>query len=238
MRKTQWFQHLGSVVTVGILSCAGLAHAADEAKTAEVLVKVLKAGRVVVSDHQELINDASKGDKGFTPAYFEGKWKAKYKDTNKSEMPTSNVVDALVESGKEVVGDAQALINKQGTGFKGFLPALWGRKTGEKFGQKSGIRLKQTSEHYRFAGNKPDEFEAEVLKEFASPAYPKGKNLVKTVAMGGNQVTRYMSPEYASKSCLGCHGEPKGEKDLTGMKKEGYKEGDLAGAISVLIPVK
>src|ERR1051325_9398272 len=54
-----------AAVVVGL--CAGSASAADEAKTAEMLIKVLKAGRVVVSDHQELLNDANKGDKGFTP---------------------------------------------------------------------------------------------------------------------------------------------------------------------------
>ena len=29
-----------------------------------------------------------------------------------------------------------------------------------------------------------------------------------------------------------------GERDITGMKKEGWKEGDLAGAISVVLPLK
>jgi len=37
---------------------------------------------------------------------------------------------------------------------------------------------------------------------------------------------------------LKCHGEPAGEIDVTGHKKEGYKEGDLRGAISVAFPVR
>jgi hypothetical protein len=238
MTSTRRLQATASLFTTVFLACAGPALAGDEAKTAETVVKVLKAGRLVVSEHQDLINDASKGDKGFTPKYFEEKWKAKYKEVYKSEFPKSKVVEALVESGTAVVAESQALINKPGTGFKGFLPALWGRKTGEKFGKKTGIRLKQTSEHYRFAGNKPDEFEAEVLKQMADPAYPKGKEVVKTVTMEGKQAVRYMAPDYATKSCLVCHGEPKGEKDITGMQKEGYKEGDLAGAISVMMPVQ
>jgi Protein of unknown function (DUF3365) len=230
---------IASVFAAGlVVLCAGPASAADEAKTAEMLIKVLKAGRVVVSDHQELLNDANKGDKGFTPSYFEGKWKDKYKEQNKTEMPQTKETTVLVESGKEAVAEAQALVNKSGMGFKGFIPALWGRKAGEKFSQKTGIRLKQTSEHYRFAGNKPDDFEADVLKQFSDGKYPKGQPLSKTVSMDGKQVLRMMTPEYAAKSCLSCHGEPKGDKDVTGMKKEGYKEGDLAGAISVVVPVK
>jgi general secretion pathway protein A len=221
---------------------AAPSYAGDEAKTAELLVKVLKAGRTVVAEHQDLINDAGKGDKGFTPAYFEGKWAEKYKEVNKSELKqaaaSSPAVATLIEIGKDTVAEAQPIINKQGMAFKGFLPALWGRKTGDKFSQKTGIRLKQTAEQYRFAGNKPDDYEMGVLKQFADPSYPKGKEVVKTVSMEGKEMLRYMAPEYAGKACLKCHGEPKGEKDITGGKKEGYKEGGLAGAISVTVPVK
>jgi hypothetical protein len=37
---------------------------------------------------------------------------------------------------------------------------------------------------------------------------------------------------------LSCHGEPKGQPDVSGYKKEGAKEGDLGGAISVKVPLK
>jgi len=47
-----------------------------------------------------------------------------------------------------------------------------------------------------------------------------------------------MDPEYAGPTCLSCHGAPKGERDVTGMKKEGWKEGELAGAISIVLPLK
>ena len=46
---------------------------------------------------------------------------------------------------------------------------------------------------------------------------------------------RLLIPEYYGKSCLGCHGEPKGERDITGGKKEGGRLGELGGAISVSI---
>ena len=238
MKKRQVFRSVAGVIGVGLLSFAAPAYAGGEGKVADVVVKALKAGRAVVSENQSLINDESKGDKGFTSDSFAKQWAEKYKETYKSDMPKSDVVEALLSSGKEVVDQAQTLINKQGMGFKGFLPALWGRKTGEKFGQKTGITLKQTAQLYRFAGNKPDEFEADALKQFSAASYPKGKELVATVSMGGKQVLRYVTPEYAAKSCLTCHGGPKGEKDITGMKKEGYQEGDVAGAISVVIPVK
>ena len=227
-----------------VLVLGSHAYAANEAETAEYLIKLVKAGRVVVSENQALINDATKGDKGFTPAVFAQKTAQKFLAGTKIDLtkpPNSELtrlLHALLESGKEVVADAQIVINKQGLGFKGFLPAVWNRKTGEIFQEKTGIRLKLTNEDYRNPKNKPDEFETEVLKLFADPNYPKGKEYSRMMAVSGKTALRFMSPEYASKACLSCHGEPKGERDITGGKKEGWKDGGLAGAISLIIPVR
>ena len=42
-------------------------------------------------------------------------------------------------------------------------------------------------------------------------------------------------PEYYTAGCLSCHGEPKGEMDITGYPKEGGKLDDLGGVISVTL---
>jgi hypothetical protein len=91
---------------------------------------------------------------------------------------------------------------------------------------------------YRNALNTPDEFERKVFQAFTAPGYPKGKPYEEVVDRDGQKVYRVMFPEYAVKSCLACHGEPRGEKDISGGRKEGQKEGDLAGALSFIIPVK
>ncbi len=234
---------VGSLL-VWMLVTGSPVHAANEAETGELLVKLVQAGRGVVAENQELINDASKGDKGFTPKVFEGKQIAKFKEKTSIDLSKpdgssqTRQLLALLEAGKEVVEDNQFKINKQGIGFKGFIPAVWGRLTGEKFGQKTGIKLKLTGMDYRFPSNKPDEFEAEVLKLFADASYPKGKEYTRMTVVNGKPALRMMAPEYAGKGCLGCHGEPAGERDITGNKKEGWKEGGLAGAISLIIPVK
>ncbi|MDE3118530.1 MAG: hypothetical protein KGL03_05880, partial [Nitrospirota bacterium] len=49
------------------------ASAANEVETADLLIKLIQAGRTVVTEHQELLNDPTKGDKGFTADYFAGK---------------------------------------------------------------------------------------------------------------------------------------------------------------------
>lgn len=217
--------------------------AANEAEVGELLVKLLQAGRSVISAHQELLNDPTKGNKGFTPEYMADKMIEKFREMTKIDLrqpnstPYTKVLLALVDSGKEVVAEAQPALNKQGIGFKGMIPAVWGRKAGDKFAQKTGIRLKLTAVDYRFPGNKPDDFESEVLKMFGDPSYPRGKDYSRTVMYEGRPALRIMTPEYAGASCLKCHGDPKGEKDITGFKREGLKEGGLAGAISLVIPV-
>ena len=55
-------------------------------------------------------------------------------------------------------------------------------------------------------------------------------------AMG--KTVRVVLPLFYGKGCLGCHGEPKNEKDISGYLKDGGKEGDLGGAISVKLAVK
>lgn len=233
----------GVSLWVGVLLSVGLARAANEAEVAELLVKLLQAGRSVISSQQELINDPSKGNKGFTPDYLAEKIIEKYKETTKIDLsrpaniPQAKLLLALLESGKEVVAEAQPIINKQGVGFKGLIPAVWGRKTGERFTQKTGIKLKLTAVDYRFPGNKPDEFESEVLRLFSDPNYPKNKEYSRMVMVNGQPAFRMMAPEYAGATCLKCHGDPRGERDITGNKKEGLKEGGLAGAISLIIPV-
>lgn len=237
-------------VVFGAALCAVLTgisvpvHAGDEGETAELLIALLKSGRAVVSEHQALINDASKGNKGFTDDFLAHqvieKFKAKTRvDLSKPNgMPQSGILLALLEAEREVVLEGQPVINKQGVSFKGFIPAVFARKAGEKFYKKTGIRLKLTGTDYRYPGNKPDDFEAEVLRMFADSRHPKGQQYAKATMVGGKPVMRVMDPEYAGPTCLTCHGGPKGERDITGTKKEGWKEGDLAGAISVVVPMR
>lgn len=235
---------LGVALCGSVMGMPLAVHAGDEAETAELLIDLLKAGRAVVSEHQELINDSSKGNKGFTDEFFAQQVIEKFKTKTRVDLsrpngvPQSGILLALLEAEREVVLEGQPVINKQGVGFKGFFPAVFGRKAGEKFYKKTGIRLKLTGTDYRYPGNKPDDFESEVLRMFADARHPKGQQYAKATMVGGKPVMRVMDPLYASPTCLTCHGGPKGERDITGTKKEGWKEGDLAGAISVVVPMR
>ena len=235
---------LGAVLLASAMVLPHGGHAADQYKTADLLIKLLKTGRGVISDNQALINDPTREEKGFTAEYMEAETIDRFKArtgidlTEKPDSPQGKLLLLLLASETEVVKVFQPVINKKGIGFKGVLPAKFARMTGERFYRKTGIKLKLTSLDYRFPANAPDTFEAEILKLFADARYPRGKDFSKQTRIADKRVLRVMSPEYAKASCLKCHGTPKGERDITGGRKEGWKEGELGGAISVIMPVR
>ena len=240
----------GAVFLLGItLWMAGAvypvqAKTGGEAETADLLVVLLNAGRAIVSERQSLINDPTRGNKGFTDDSMGRELLARFKAQTRIDLaqpdslPQRDLLLAMIQAEREVIFDAQPVINKHGIGFKGLGPSLFVRKAGQKFFVKTGIRMKLTGMDYRFPGNQPDDFEAEVLRMFADPRHPRGQQYAKATIVNGKPAVRVMHPDYATVPCLECHGSPKGERDMTGMTKEGWKEGALAGAISVVMPIR
>ncbi len=91
----------------------------------------------------------------------------------------------------------------------------------------------------RNRANAPDAWEAKVIETmFKQSGWPKGKVFTETRMHKGKRAFRLILPEYYKPSCLGCHGNSKGARDITGGKKEGGKLGELGGAISVAIYVQ
>jgi methyl-accepting chemotaxis protein len=75
--------------------------------------------------------------------------------------------------------------------------------------------------------NAPTELERKVLEELES------KNLKEKIIIEKDQI-RYFRPVYLTEDCLFCHGDPKGEKDMTGGIKEGWKTGEMHGAFEII----
>jgi hypothetical protein len=215
-----------------------------EVEVAEHLIKLVKIGRVIVSEQMETINDASKAEKGFTGNHMAGQILERFKKVTKLDLRIPNVVPqanlylSLVQAEKDVVDEVQPVINRAGIAFKGFIPAVFAKRVGDQFYEKSGIRLKLTAIDYRNTNNKPDDFEAEVLRMFSDSRHPKGQPYVRSTMVDGQPVLRMMDPEYVGQTCLACHGVPRGALTVGGMKKDGWKDGDLAGAISIVLPLK
>lgn len=221
---------------------------AEAEETARLLAKLLQAGRLVIEQNQALIDDVHKGDKGFTPEVFERQMYEIFRqrtgiDLSAPAVKTSlavpplarTLLPALIEAGKDVVHDAQVVINQRGIGYKNFIPATFGSQTATRFSKRSQVRLKQTAVQPRNPKNEPDEYEASVLHWLSGR--PNSDAYVSELTEAGRTL-RVMMPIYYQRECLACHGEPKGEWDISGYQKEGAREGDLAGAISVKIPLQ
>lgn len=222
---------------------------AEAEETARLLAKLLQAGRLVIEQNQALIDDPHKGEKGFTPDVFERQTRQTFLQqtgidlTTVSPQQTSltipplarNLLPTLIDAGKDVVRDAQVVINQRGIGYKNFIPATFGSQTAARFSKRSHVRLKQTAIQPRNPKNEPDEYESSVLHWLAGR--PNGEAYVSELTEAGRTL-RVMMPIYYQRECLACHGEPKGEWDISGYPKEGAREGELAGAISVKIPLR
>ncbi len=142
----------------------------------------------------------------------------------------------LTEMSKAVVTEAHAATaSDAGPPSVHLIPAIFGSQVAKEFAKTTGVRLKQTAAVPRNPANAPDEFERWVLREFAEPGYQREKVIAEATAE--SKVLRLMFPLYATRHCLVCHGEPRGEIDQMGYVKEGLKLGQNAGAISVVIPM-
>ena len=250
MKKTLVLRSLLLVLVVTGLYPSSVEANPELVETGRLLAILLDSGRVTVGSVQALINDPNKGDKSFTPEVFGQKLLAKFKersgvdlqDLQSEKVPpmAKKLLPVLVEASKKTVATYQPIINKQGMGFKNFIPATFGTHAAAIFTARTGFYLKQTTfdELLRNPKNKADEFEAATLKKFAEPAYPRVGERVISATVDGGKAIRIMLPLFYGKGCLACHGEPKGERDISGYIKEGSKEGDLGGAISVKLALK
>lgn len=232
-----------TIGTMGSYAEAGVTpYQAEE--TARLIATLLSTGRVVIDRNQSLIDDPNKGTKGFTPEVFEQQVINEFRARTGVDLtkPTSahlppgmmNLLGALLDASKEVVAEAQPVINQQGVGYKNFIPATFGSRVAGRFSAQSGIQLKQTTLQPRNPKNAPDSYEETVLRRLLTQPT---QSVTITDRETGNNTLRVLTPIYYTRDCLTCHGGPAGELDISGYRKEGAEEGDLAGAISVSIPL-
>lgn len=145
---------------------------------------------------------------------------------------------------RSVIAKKQKIINSDSKGnieYKGVIPAVVGREVADHFSQTTDYRMKQTSLKYRNPANKPDAWETRQLKKFENNPDLKDLSEITTLE-DGSEVFRLAVPVKVEKACLKCHGDPATSptgdgRDIAGRKMEGYKEGDIRGAISVIVPM-
>lgn len=237
---------LALVLPMAMLLPIAAGHAAFEGDVAAALsvAELLRGARTVISTNQDRINDPNLGDKGLTGDVvvreaFQNVFKTTGEDLRQAD-PNSDkgrLLAAMTSAIEEVMATNQTLLNQRGVGFKGFVPAVFGRLVTEQFKKaahaKAEIKVTAPPELVRNRKAAPDAFETEIIRtRFKSSEWPKGKVYSEATTRDRRPVTRVLVPEYYGAACLSCHGKPKGQIDITGYPKEGAAEGDLGGVIS------
>jgi Protein of unknown function (DUF3365) len=230
------------------LSGAGGSFAADnDEEVALNLANLLRSARAVIAAHQDLINTPGGGDKGLTGEVVLEETIARFQADNDLDPRTvdpdsrmGRLFQAQMAAIQEVVDEEQGTINRPDVGFKGFVPAVFGRMVNERFKEKVGdeaqIKVTAPVELVRNRGARPDAWETQhIEEELLDPAWPQGQVFADVTEQNGREAFRILVPEYYSAGCLACHGEPKGEIDITGYPMEGGQLDDLGGVISITL---
>jgi uncharacterized protein DUF3365 len=222
----------------------------DASETGRLLAILLDAGRGAIAKNQDLINDASKANKGYTSEVFERQVAEDFQQrtgialTNLegAQIPlmAKPLLSRLMQEAKKTIDTYQSVINVPGFAYKGLIPATFGTETATRFQSWSGIYLKQTAPSHlvRNPRNKPDEYESASFSRFSTSHSQQVPDKVFSEVTEDGKYVRVLLPLFYQQACLACHGEPKGQRDISGYPREGAKEGELGGAISVKVPMK
>ncbi len=215
--------------------------------TALLLADILRAARTEIAGQQPVINNELIGDKGLTGDVVQQRVLDRLKElgiadglAQAADAREEKLIDAQLESIREILDENQTLINNKGIGFKGFVPAVFAQLTNERFGEKVGdiaeIKVTAPLDLVRNRKARPDKWEQTVIEtRFKSDDWVRGELFAEDADGSRGAAFRVMVPEYYGEACLACHGGPKGEVDVTGYPKEGGHAGDLGGAISITL---
>jgi hypothetical protein len=253
-RQAKGIRHLAKIVLLlllsGAIASASLAApepADEDSIIAQSLAEMLRDARAIISDNQDRINDPKIGDKGLTAKVVLNQAVETYKKNTGVDPATidpnsrhGRLLHAMMAAIGEVMDANQSTINAKGIGFKAFIPAVFGRLVGESFARlangEAELKVTAPPELVRNRKARPDVFEEKIIKtKLAEPAWPRGQPYSEMADAKGRPAYRVMVPEYYAASCLACHGAPKGEMDVTGYPKEGAKQDDLGGVISITL---
>ena len=245
LRAAPFWAVLGLLAAWGAGAASAAAPPDEDRQIADSLAAMLRAGRVVISSNQARINDPSIGPKGLDGATVLARSIDNYQhDTGldpRTLDPASRhgrLLNDEMQAIKEVLDANQPSIDAVGTGFKGFIPAVFSRLVSEAFSRRAAgeaeMRVTAPIGLVRNRKSRPDAWEMETIEaRFQSPGWPTGQSFEARTELNGRETFRIAVPEYYASSCLSCHGGPRGEMDLTGYPKEGASLGDLGGVISI-----
>lgn len=114
---------------------------------------------------------------------------------------------------------------------------------------RQGVEVRRTALRLRNRANAPDDFEQALLTRFVADAREGTlpEELLDERRVSGRRVYRYAKPLVAGPLCITCHGRadeiPEEVRKMLDARypddaATGYREGDLLGIVSVIIPAE
>lgn len=152
-------------------------------------------------------------------------------------LEQARLLSQQMSSSWDYVDSVQSAINYNSDGrydFKGVYCSVAGKSIALRFTQQTNCVIRYTRDDPRTGSDAPDSFELKALAAFKDGA----QEYYDVVDYEGESSFRYLSAIHIVPGCLSCHGDPVGELDETGYPKEGMALNDLAGAVSLVIPME
>ncbi len=158
--------------------------------------------------------------------------------TTSELLEQARVMVSEMDAVWEFISINQDTINYTSDGeydYKGLHCAIAGKAVAALFSKESDYdySIRFTNQDPRNIDNNPDEYEEAALQAFHAGDKDARYGFEK---LNGQEVFRYVAVMEVEQNCMECHGGPKGEVDPTGFPKEGWSVGDVAGAVSVVMP--
>ena len=122
--------------------------------------------------------------------------------------------------------------------FKSLHCAIAGKAVAVLFTRSSDYAIRFTNLNPRNIYNTPDAYETQALEGFYADPGAGAEVYGYAADKDGRSVFRYVRTMVYKQECMECHGTPAGETDVTGYPKEGAHVGDIAGAVSVIMPTE
>ncbi len=169
-------------------------------------------------------------------AYLAWSYHTESVENERRALAEARVLSAEIGAAWEYIDSVQVLMNRaNGEGnFAGVYCAVAAKSIAERFSDDSEYSIRYVRENPRNLDDAPDRFETRALRQFEQGI---GEEYYGYEEQDGRSVFRYVALLDVEEGCLPCHGEPMGEKDVTGYAKEGMAVGDVAGAVSVIMPM-
>ena len=154
------------------------------------------------------------------------------RDAEDRAVALSDQMDAVWDYVDQNQPAANAYVQEFGEVARGLVCVTAVKSIARDFNRDNDGEIRVVALNPRNKEDSPDEFEQQALQAFDADAALQEYSGV-GMSEDGVETYYYLRPRRVAASCLSCHGDPAGETDPLGYKKEGLAEGAVKGAVSI-----